>query len=65
MVPKFCESLFFKIGSMPSGSNAPSAAASPIVISTGGSGSARGTGAGGKRTFTVAIGHDWGAHNYL
>ena len=50
---------------MPSGSSAPSAAASPIVISTGGSGSAGGSGAGGKRTFTVAIGHDWGAHNYL
>ena len=50
---------------MPSGSSVPGAAASPIVLSTGGSGSAGGSGAGGKRTFTVAIGHDWGAHNYL
>ena len=50
---------------MPSGSSVPSAAASPIVISTGGGGSAGGIGSGEKRTFTVAIGHDWGAHNYL
>ena len=50
---------------MPSGSSAPSAAASPIVISTGGSGTAGAPGPGGKRTFTVAIGHDWEAHNYL
>ena len=50
---------------MPSGSSAPSAAASPIVISTGAAGSGGGTGSGGKRIFTIAFGHDWGAYNYL
>lgn len=34
----------------------------PIVISSGGGGA---TGSGGRRIFTIATGHDWGAHNYF
>ena len=44
------------------GSSGQSAGGAPVVINNGGSG---GGGYSSGRTWSIATGHDWGAHEYL